>query len=62
MSLISQLTRKEEEALNNVSQILGKNFKRICKKYDTKIASFQNSPSFSLEEESNFYQYNVFLI
>lgn len=39
---------------------MNKDMKRICKKYDTKIASFQNSAStFSLEEECNFYQYNV---
>jgi hypothetical protein len=41
------------------SKALGKDFKRICKKYDTKIASFQQNNSFSVEEESSFYQYNV---
>lgn len=60
LSLISKLTQKEESALANASKVIGKDMKRLCKKYDTKIASFQNnSNSFSSEEESNFYQYSV---
>lgn len=49
ISLITQLTKKEDQALSKASAALGKDFKRICKKYDTKIASFQNSSSFKLE-------------
>ena len=60
LSLIAKLTQKEESALANASKVIGKDLKRMCKKYDTKIASFQNSNNaFALEEESNFYQYNV---
>ena len=48
ISLITQLTKREEQALSKASAALGKDFKRICKKYDTKIASFQSSSSFKL--------------
>jgi hypothetical protein len=45
--------------LQAVSKLVGKDLKRMCRKYDTKIASFQNSPTFSLEEEFNFCSFNV---
>lgn len=48
VSLIAKLTRKEEGALQAATKVVGKDMKRICKKYDTKIASFQNSNSFSV--------------
>lgn len=59
IGLIAQLTKKEEATLLGVSKIVGKDLKRILKKYSTKIASFQNNSAFALEEESNFFQYNV---
>jgi hypothetical protein len=50
VSLIAQLTRKQEQELAAASKAMGKDMKRICRKYDTKIASFQSTASFSLEE------------
>jgi hypothetical protein len=61
VALISQLSKKNENVISLASKAIGKDFKRICKKYDTKIASFQSSASFSLEEESTFEQFNVHL-
>lgn len=60
MSLIAKLTRKEENALAGASKVVGKDLKRICKKYDTKIATFQNYKTLGEEEESIFGHFNVF--
>lgn len=57
MSIIRELSKKNDIVIGDASKALGKDFKRICKKYETKIASFQNN-SFSAEEESNFFQYS----
>jgi hypothetical protein len=57
--LINQLGKKNEKVIPNASKVIGKDLKRICKKYETKIASFQSNSSFVMEDESNFEQFNV---
>jgi hypothetical protein len=62
VSIIRELSKKNDNVIADATKAIGKDFKRICKKYDTKIASFQQNISFSIEEESSFYQYNVRVI
>jgi len=50
VDLIAKLTRKQENQLLEASKVVGKDLKRVCRKYETKIASFQNNNIFSLEE------------
>jgi len=50
LSLISQLGKKNEAVIASATKAIGKDLKRMCKKYETKIASFQSSSSFLLEE------------
>ena len=59
VGLIAQLTNKEEGLLSVASKAMGKDLKRMCKKYDTKIASFQNQNNFCLEEEYFFSGFQV---
>lgn len=42
VGLISQLSKRNDTVISAASKIIGKDFKRMCKKYETKIASFQN--------------------
>jgi len=50
LSLISQLGKKNEAVIASATKAIGKDLKRMCKKYETKIASFQSSSSFLLED------------
>lgn len=59
VSIIRELSKKNDNVISDASKSIGKDFKRICKIYDTKIASFQQNSSFSIEEESEFYKSNV---
>ena len=43
LSIINELSKKNDDVLTSATQAINKDFKRMCKKYSTKIASFQSS-------------------
>ena len=52
LSLINEMSKKSGEVIEEASRVMKKDFKRMVKKYNTKIASFQGNSN-PLEDSDN---------